>query len=104
MPGSKISVSRAHRLNREQAVRAADRIADELKARHGIQSRWKDDTLHFKRSGVSGTLTLGEGKLDIKVELGFLLAMFRDTIASEIERALDRELTEKPADTKHNGA
>jgi putative polyhydroxyalkanoate system protein len=102
--GSKISIHRTHRLDHEQAVRAADRVAAKLKAEHSIRSRWDGDTLHFERTGVTGTLRLRAKELQLEVELGFLLMMFRDSIAEGIDRALDKELEPKPAKTKRKGS
>jgi len=70
----------------------ADTVAAQLEQEYGIQARWQGDTLHFERTGVSGTLRIAAKELMIDVRLGFLLLAFRDAIAQAIERALDQHL------------
>lgn len=94
---STISISRAHALPRAKVVEVANGLASRLKSEYAMQARWKGDTLHFERSGANGTLHLAPKKVEIEVTLGFMLSMFRDTIAREIERSLDEQLDSKPA-------
>lgn len=79
------------------ARRAADTVAAQLGREYGIQAQWRGDTLHFERTGVSGTLRLAPKELLIEVQLGFLLMAFRDSIAQAIERNLDQHLRAPPA-------
>ena len=101
---SNISIRRTHNLEHSQAVRAANRLAAKLEAEHGVRSRWDGDTLHFKRSGVDGTLHVAPKTLQLHIELGFMLALFRDSIEQEIKRTLDDELSAKPNKTKRRGS
>ncbi len=70
----------------------ADTVAAQLEREYGIQAHWRGDTLHFERTGVSGTLRVAAKELMIDVRLGFLLMAFRDAIAQAIERNLDQHL------------
>lgn len=92
---SQISLRRSHKLPHTQAVAAADAIAARLKADYGMQSRWQGDTLHFERTGASGTLRLAPQEVHLEVRLGLLLSAFRDSIAQEVERQLDEQLGTK---------
>lgn len=89
---SKISIKRSHQLPHAKAVHAANRVASRLEAEHGIRSRWEGETLHFERAGVKGSLRVLPKKLQLDVELGFLVSMFHETIEEQIERTLDKEL------------
>jgi putative polyhydroxyalkanoate system protein len=94
---SSISIRRKHALPPAQARRVADSVAAQLGRDYGIQAQWHGDTLHFERSGASGTLQLAAGELVVEVRLGFLLMAFRDSIARGIERGLDEHLGAAPA-------
>jgi putative polyhydroxyalkanoate system protein len=94
---SAISISRTHSLSAAQATRVADTVVAKLEQEYGIRSQWKGDTLHFQRSGVTGTLDLSaKNKVQVEVRLGFLLTPFRDSIARQIEHNLDEHLAAKP--------
>jgi putative polyhydroxyalkanoate system protein len=93
---SSISIRRAHSLPQPEARRVAESVAAELERAYGIQARWDGDTLHFERTGVSGTLHLGSKEILLEARLGFLLMAFRDSIAQAIERDLDRHLGAAP--------
>jgi putative polyhydroxyalkanoate system protein len=94
---SSISIRRAHTLSPSQARSVADTVAAQLERDYGIEAHWQGDTLHFERTGVSGTLHLAAKELVLDVRLGFLLMAFRDSIAAAIERNLDQHLGTAPA-------
>lgn len=48
-----------------------------------------EDTLHFSRSGVKGTLLVDANQFEMKAQLGFLFGAFKDRIESEIGEQLD---------------
>jgi putative polyhydroxyalkanoate system protein len=94
---SNISIRRMHNLEHAEAVRAANRVAEQLESEHGIRSHWDGDVMHFERSSVEGTLRVTPKTLHLEVKLGFLLALFHDTIEREIQQTLDNELGGKPS-------
>lgn len=55
------------------------------------------DELSFKRSGVSGTLSVSGESFVLDAKLGFLFGSFKDRIEAEIAKNLDALLAEKPA-------
>lgn len=99
---SSISICRRHSLPHARAIEVANSVAAGLKTDHGVQSRWQESTMHFERTGLTGTLTLSPHRLQIKVKLGFLLAVFRDSIAKAIEQKLDDEFAAKPLRAKRS--
>lgn len=98
---SSISIRRTHSLSHERVVAAVNVVAERLKDEYAVKSRWRGSTLHFERVGLNGTMHLAPKELTLSVELGFLLSIFRDSIAREIERTLDDELAGKAARAKH---
>jgi putative polyhydroxyalkanoate system protein len=58
------------------------------------------DTVEFKRSGVSGTLTVAADHFELDAQLGFLLGAFSKTIEAEITKNLDALLSASPAAKK----
>jgi putative polyhydroxyalkanoate system protein len=93
---SSISIRRAHNLPRARAIEALNAVAERLQGEYAIRSRWEGSTLHFDRTGLSGTLQLSATDLTIDVELGFILGALRGSIVSGIERHLDEHLSAKP--------
>ncbi|MGE0310437.1 MAG: polyhydroxyalkanoic acid system family protein [Lautropia sp.] len=90
MSGHSIVIQRAHALGREDALRVARRIGDELTSEHGCVCRWDGEVLLFERTGVSGSLAVGERDIDLRIRLGFLLAGFRSRIEQRLEQNFDR--------------
>ena len=85
-----IHITRSHALPLKKARAAADRFADELAEKFDLDSQWDGDTLHFKRTGVHGTLELTKGAVAIDARLGLLLSAFKSTFETHIEDNLDR--------------
>lgn len=85
-----IHIERAHAMPIKKAREAADRFADELAEKFDLESEWQDDALHFRRSGVNGTLTLEKGRVTIDARLGLLLSAFRGSFEEHINANLDR--------------
>jgi putative polyhydroxyalkanoate system protein len=91
---SEIHIRRTHTLSPEQAREAAERVAADLRERHQLNYEWQDDTLVFARSGVSGQLDLDGDAVEIRMKLGFLLAVFRGPLEAEIHKFFDAEFGE----------
>jgi putative polyhydroxyalkanoate system protein len=89
---ARISVERAHGLGKEAAREKAEQLAQKLADQYGLEPKWSGDTLNLKRSGVKGTVQVGEELIRIDVELGLLMSAMSGTIKSEIEKALDKAL------------
>ncbi len=85
-----IHIARTHAMPLKKAREAADQFADQLADKFDLESEWQGDTLHFKRAGVNGTLTLGRASVEIHAKLGLLLSAFKSSFESHIEDNLDR--------------
>lgn len=85
-----ISIARAHALSPKKARDAAERIARDLKQRFALDYAWDGDDMTFQRPGVSGRMQVGRDRVELNVQLGFLLAPLKPTIEREIHAQLDK--------------
>jgi putative polyhydroxyalkanoate system protein len=85
-----IVLDRAHALGLEEARVVAQRIGAELQAEYGMACRWEDDTLHFERTGVSGSLRVEAERVRMQATLGFLMSAFKPRIEDALSRNFDR--------------
>jgi putative polyhydroxyalkanoate system protein len=92
-----ISIRRDHGLPHAKAVEAANRIAMQLQKEYGVLSRWQGSTLHFERTGLTGTLELSGSKLELEIHLGFLMSAFRERISEAVEQTLRKGFAPKSA-------
>ena len=89
---ARINVERAHNLGLEAAREKAQPLVEKLAGQYGLTPTWQGDTVKLKRSGVNGTLEIGEKTVKVDVELGMLMSAMSGMIQSEIERSLDKVL------------
>lgn len=89
---ARINVERAHNLGLEAVREKAQPLVEKLAGQYGLTPTWQGDTVKLKRSGVNGTLEIGEKTVKVDVELGMLMSAMSGMIQSEIERSLDKAL------------
>lgn len=85
---SHIDIQARHNLSHDDAVAAADKLCEELASKFDIDYGWDEDTIHFERSGVNGSISVLENEIGIQAKLGFMLMMLKDPIEQEIVRHL----------------
>ena len=85
---SRIDIRHAHTLPKAEARKAVEEVAKKLAEKFDMDYGWAGDTLNFSRSGVDGHIALEPKQLHVHAKLGFLTAMFKDPIESEIKRVL----------------
>ena len=85
---SRIDIRHPHSLSKAKARKAIEDVARKLAEKFDMDYGWEGDTLNFSRSGVDGHIVLGPDDLHVHAKLGFLTAMFKDPIESEIRRVL----------------
>ena len=83
---SEIVVHRTHGMTLKQARKAAEKIATELAEEFSLNCEWNSNVLHFRRTGLSGELSVAKRDVEIRVQLGFLLMALRPKIEHEIHR------------------
>ncbi len=85
----KIDIRRPHQLPIAEARAVVDQVAARMHEKFGMDGRWQGDTLLFSRPGVSGSIAVGSDAIQVKAELGLLLAPLKGMVEQEIRRKLD---------------
>ena len=92
-----IDIKRAHNLGLKAARAAADKMAEHLGKKFGLEGDWSGNTLNFQRPGVTGTLAIDDKDLRLVVNLGMLLKMMRPSIEGAVNEQLDKLFAAKAA-------
>lgn len=87
---SDIVITQEHRLDQGAARAAAQKVADEMVEKYDMNVEWHGDVLAFKRSGVSGALTLSPHRAVLEVTLGFMLKSFSSAIEEKVTRNMQK--------------
>ncbi|MCB1858468.1 MAG: polyhydroxyalkanoic acid system family protein [Gammaproteobacteria bacterium] len=85
---ARIHLKHHHGLRREETHLRLERIARQLKHRYPIDYIWKGHRLYARYRGLSASVYLGEGWLELQIKLSLLFIPMRD----RIERAIHRNL------------
>lgn len=85
-----IDIKRAHNLGLKAARGAADKMAEHLGRKFGLEGDWSGNTLIFQRPGVTGSLAIDDKDLRLIVNLGLLLKMMRPSIEGAVHEQLDK--------------
>ncbi len=85
----KIDIRRPHQLSIEEARAVVDKVAARMQEKFGIAGQWQGDTLQFSRPGVSGTIAVDSDAIQVKADLGMMLAPLKGMVEQEIRRKLD---------------
>ena len=96
---AKVHVEREHNLSSSQLKDLGEQLAAKLTSKLGGSATWQGQELHYKQSGASAHAVLGDDKVTVNVELGFLMSGFAPMVKDEVERILDKYL----ADNKTEG-
>lgn len=94
---SEIIIRRKHGKTPADARASAEHMASELKQEFDLNCTWgkngEHDVLHFKRSGLSGTLALEGREVALSIQLGFLLSALKPTIEREVHKFFDENFS-----------
>ena len=75
---------------RESLKDELEQLIDELGRKLQLNCEWlSEDCLDFRRSGVTGQISIGDEELDLDIELGMLMNVFRESIEKEIMEFVD---------------
>lgn len=85
-----VNVQRNLAMSKDQALQAAEKVADKLARDYGVNFSWRGDCADIKGPGVQGTCAVSEGLVDIQLTLGFLAAPFAVRVKEEINKYFDR--------------
>lgn len=92
-----IDIKRVHNLGLKAARTAADKMAEHLGRKFGLEGGWAGNVLSFARPGVTGSLAVDDKDLRLMVNLGFLLKAMRPSIERAVHEELDALFTKKAA-------
>lgn len=84
-----IDIRRPHQLSTAQARAVVDQVAARMQEKFGMTGRWEGDTLGFSRPGITGSIVLEGGAVQVRAQLGLMLSPLRGMIEQEIRRKLD---------------
>ena len=88
-----IHIERQHGMSLAQARKTAFKWAEQAEEKFDMACTYQEggtvDEVSFKRSGVTGTLTVSKDAFELQAKLGFLLGAFKDKIEGEIVKNLD---------------
>ena len=90
-----ISIIQDHKLTPKKAKAAAQKVADQMAEEFDMAVEWEGDTLTFKRSGVSGTLTLLGKQAQLDITLGFMLKAFSAKIEEQVSKNMTKVFASK---------
>jgi putative polyhydroxyalkanoate system protein len=89
---AEIHIRRGHTMGIPAAKGKVDALARTLEKDLQASYRWNGDTLHFKRSGASGTIEVGSDYIAIHVKLGMALGLMKAKIEETVQTNLDQAL------------
>jgi putative polyhydroxyalkanoate system protein len=89
---SEIRIRRAHSRPLDEARKAAEKMAKQLRKDFDLDYAWDGEVLRFERSGVDGELHVTAKEVRLEAKLGFLLAFLKPRIEAEVAEQLDRYL------------
>ncbi|MBN9368137.1 MAG: polyhydroxyalkanoic acid system family protein [Comamonadaceae bacterium] len=102
---SHIQIRRPHQLGLEAARKIAFAWAEKAEQKLDMECTYEEgddqDTVHFTRAGVNGTLQVYPDLFELDARLGFLVSAFRHRIETELHTQFDALLA--PAKPKSTG-
>lgn len=104
-----LTIHRTHELGLEQARQLAKAWVQTATEKLDMTCDYREgatsDQVSFKRSGVTGELTVTDRVFELQAKLGFLLGAFKDRIEQEIGKNLDELLARQdPVQAFRTGA
>lgn len=94
-----IHLHRPHHLGLPAARKIALTWAHKVEEKFDMECTYEEgetqDTLHFSRPGVKGTLQVQPDRFELAAELGFLFSAFKGRIEAELGEQFDALLSKK---------
>jgi putative polyhydroxyalkanoate system protein len=84
-----IDIRRTHQLDLEQARAVVDKVAQRLREKYGVGTRWDGDELRFSHMGVDGGIAVSADQVHVQARLGMLMGALKPRIENEIRSKLD---------------
>jgi len=93
---SEIRIRRAHAKPLDQARKAAEKMARQLREDFDLDYEWDGHVLRFQRTGVDGELHVTQKEIRLEARLGLLLTFLKPRIEAEVEQIFDKLLGTRP--------
>jgi putative polyhydroxyalkanoate system protein len=89
-----IDIKRSHTLEKEEAKKRAEALAQDMEQKLGIRWRWEADKIRFDApsgaaKGATGTVYVDPRDVRVEVDLPFLLRAVKGVVESKINQKLD---------------
>lgn len=84
-----IDIRRPHQLSIAEARTRVDQVAARMQEKFGLTGDWQGDTLGFSRPGLTGSIAVEPGAIQVQARLGMMLTPLKGVIEQEIRRKLD---------------
>ena len=85
-----IEIIQPHNMTPDAARAAAQQVADKVAADFGMECRWDGSVLRFERSGVDGSLVVGENDARLEVKLGLMMKAFAPMVQEKLARKMQK--------------
>lgn len=85
-----IEIIQPHNMTPDAAREAAQQVADKVAADFGMECRWDGPVLRFERSGVDGSLVVGENDARLEVKLGLMMKAFAPMVQEKLARKMQK--------------
>lgn len=85
-----IEIIQPHTMTPDAARAAAQQVADKVAADFGMECVWDGPVLRFERSGVDGTLVVGEHDARLAITLGLMMKAFAPMVQDKLARKMQK--------------
>lgn len=89
----RFTISKPYTMPRKEIRAAAEELADRISQKHGVQPRWKGDSVSMAGKGIEGSVNFEGNTIDVSVKLGLLASPFEGVVKREIQQYLDKHIT-----------
>ena len=80
---------RSHPFTTEEVKQRLEPLREYVHNQLRIDTKWDGDNLSFSGRGASGQIILTDGKVDVVIVLGLMLAPFKSKLKGKITQGLD---------------
>lgn len=85
----KIDIRKPHQLPVAEARAVVEQVATKMREKFGMDGQWQGDTFSFSRPGVNGSIAVESDAIQVRADLGMMLAPLKGMVEQEIRRKLD---------------
>lgn len=88
-----INISRPFTMTQKEVKHQLEGLASTLSDRYDLKCDWESDTcMTFKRTGASGEIVIGDGKVSFNMKLGLLLSALKGKVENRVNEYMDEHV------------